>query len=181
MRLYWPWIAWPTGLAYAGSGRVADAVSLLTQAVEYSVAMHNWGGHALFVATLGEALLYAGQYDTAQAHAEQALALARRYKERGHEAWSLRLLGEIAARRDRPHEAEAVAAYHQAMALAEALGLRPLVAHCHLGLGTLYLALRQPAQARSHLSAAVALYRALDLPSWLARAEALAARHGSAH
>ena len=68
-----------------------------------------------------------------------ALALAREHQERGHEAYALRLLGEIAARREPPEsDPGRKHYYHQALALAEDLGMRPLQAYCHLGLGTLY-------------------------------------------
>ena len=62
--------------------------------------------------------------------------------------------------------------YHQALALAEELGMRPLQAHCHLGLGTLYAALGQREQARTVLSTAIALYRDMDMTFWLPQAEA---------
>ena len=56
----------------------------------------------------------------------------------GFQAWALRLLGEIVAH-DTPSKIEpARAAYQQALALAEELGMCPLQAHCHRGLGTLY-------------------------------------------
>ena len=54
------------------------------------------------------------------------------------EAWALRLLGEIAAQAGPPDLESAQARYGQALALADELGMRPLVAHCHLGLGKLY-------------------------------------------
>ena len=70
------------------------------------------------------------------------LALARQHQERGHEA--LRLLGELAAQREPPERERAEAHYHQAL-MAEELGVRPLQAHCHLGLGTLYANINQRA------------------------------------
>ena len=71
-----------------------------------------------------------------------------------------------------PPDAEpAEAHYQQALALADELGMRPLVAHCHLGLGTLY-ATGQRQQARAALTAAIDLYRAMDMTFWLPRAEA---------
>ena len=54
--------------------------------------------------------------------------------------------------------------------------MRPLVAHCHLGLGTLYAATGQPEQARPELSTAIALYRAMDMTFWLPQAEAALAQ-----
>ena len=50
----------------------------------------------------------------------------------------LRLLGEIHAHSDPPEAEPAAAHYQQALALAEELGMRPLQAHCHQGMGTLY-------------------------------------------
>jgi Flp pilus assembly protein TadD len=55
--------------------------------------------------------------------------------------------------------------------LAEELGMRPLQAHCHLGLGTIYAKLGQPEPARTELCTAVALYRAMDMTFWLPQAE----------
>ena len=72
-----------------------------------------------------------------------ALALARAHQERGHQAYALRLLGDIPARREPPEAEQAEAHYQQALALAEELGMRPLQAHCHLGLGTLYAKIGQ--------------------------------------
>ena len=125
---------------------------------------------------LGEAQLLAGRLEEAQALAEQALALAREHQERGHEAYALRLLGDIAARHESPERDQAEAHYRQALTLADELGMRPLVAHCHLGLGTLYLKIGRPEQARAELSAAIALYRAMEMTFWLPQAEAALAQ-----
>ena len=84
--------------------------------------------------------------EEAQVLAEQALALTRAHQELGNQAYALRLLGEIAARRDPPEVDLAAAHYQEALALADELGMRPLVAHCHRGLGTLYAAADQQAQ-----------------------------------
>ena len=62
--------------------------------------------------------------------------------------------------------------YRQALALAEDLGMRPLQAHCHNGLGTLYLKTGQREQARTALSTAITLYRAMAMTFWLPQAEA---------
>ena len=101
----------------------------------------------------------------------QALDLARQQQTRGEEAHALYQLGALHAHAHPPHAAQAAAHYQQA--LAEALGMRPLVAHCHRGLGMLYLKTGREAQARSELSAAIALYRAMDMTFWLPEAEAM--------
>ena len=160
------------GAAYTLGGRVADAVPLLTQAMEQTIATEMVGFQALCGLPLGEAQMLAGRLEEAHTLAERTLALAREHQERGHEAYALRLLGEIAARREPPESDQAEAHYRQALALAEELGMRPLQAHCHLGLGTLYAAIGQREQARTALSTAIALYRDMDMTFWLPQAEA---------
>jgi predicted protein tyrosine phosphatase len=75
-----------------------------------------------------------------------------------------------------PEHALAEAHYREALALAEELGMRPLVAHCHRGLGTLYGRVGRGQQARAALSAAIALYRVMDMTFWLPQAEAALAQ-----
>jgi tetratricopeptide (TPR) repeat protein len=116
---------------------------------------------------LGEAYLLADQVEDARACADRALVLARERGERGHEAWALCLLGDIASRHDRPDVATAEAHYGAAMALASALGMRPLAAHCHLGLGTLYTKIGRLEHARAEISTAIDLYRAMQMTFWL--------------
>ena len=115
--------------------------------------------------------MLAGRLEEAQALAERALALARVHQERGHQAYALRLLGEIAAHRESLEGEQAAAYYQQALTLAEELGMRPLQAHCHRGLGTLYAATSQREQARTALSTAIALYRDMDMTFWLPQTE----------
>jgi tetratricopeptide (TPR) repeat protein len=166
------------GAAYTLAGRVADAVPLLTQALEQTIAMDMRGYQTLCSLSLGEAQMLADRLEEAHALAEQALTLARDHQERGHEAYALRLLGDIAARREPPEGESAVAYYQQALTLADALGMRPLQAHCHHGLGTLYATRGQGEQARAALSAAIEMYRAMDMTFWLPQAEAALAHGG---
>jgi tetratricopeptide (TPR) repeat protein len=133
-------------------------------------------GHALWLACLGEAYLLAGRREDAIAHTERALTLSRAHKARGDEAYALQLLGALHAQGDAPAVEPAEAHYRQALALAEELGMRPLVAHCHRGLGTLYATLGQQEQARTELSAAIVLYRAMDMTFWLPQTEAALAQ-----
>jgi tetratricopeptide (TPR) repeat protein len=119
-----------------------------------------------------EAYVLAGRVEEARHLALQALDLVRTRKERGHEAWTLRLLGELAAQPKPPDGEQAEASYRQALALAEELGMRPLVARCHPGLGKLYARLDRREQAHTALSAAIRLYHAMDMTFWLPQAEA---------
>jgi class 3 adenylate cyclase len=100
------------------------------------------------------------------------LTHTRTYKERGNEAYALHLLGEIAARREPPESDQAEAHYCQALALAEELGMRPLQAHCHCDLGTLYATRGQQGQACAALATAIDLYRDMEMTFWLPQAEA---------
>jgi tetratricopeptide (TPR) repeat protein len=134
------------------------------------------GLQALCGLALGEAQVRAGCLEEAHALAAHTLALTRMHQERGNQAYALRLLGEIAAHRT-PSDVDAAAAhYYQALALAEALGMRPLQAHCHYGLGTLYATVGQREQACSALATAIEMYRAMEMTFWLPEAEAALAQ-----
>ena len=92
------------------------------------------------------------------------VTLAREHGERGHEAWALRLLGEIAAQGDPLDATQAERHYREAGALASELGMRPLQARCQLGLGRLR-------RDRAAVLGAVDLFRSMDMRVWLAEAE----------
>ena len=175
---FFPWIAPALGAAYTLGGRFADAVPLLTQALEQTMATETVVYQALCHLALGEAQVLAGRLEKARILAERALALTREHQERGNQAYALRLLGDIAAQREPPEAALAEDHYRQALTLAEELGMRPLQAHCHLGLGTLYAKTGQREQARTELAAALDLYRAMDMTFWLPQAEAVLAQVG---
>jgi tetratricopeptide (TPR) repeat protein len=174
---FWvPRVASLLGVAYARSGRVAEALPFLEQAVEQQAAMRAMGFQALWVTHLSEAYLLAGRRDEAMPLAQQALENARTHKERGHQAWALRLLGEVVAHGTAPEVESADTYYRQALALAEVLGMRPLQAHCHRGLGTLYATTGQWEQARTEFSTAVDLYHAMEMSFWLPETEAALAQ-----
>ena len=161
------------GYTYILAGRASDALPLLEQYVS-TEAMQRMRGRVHV--WLSEAYLCLGRRDEALAVAVRGLELCRMHAQQGDHAWALRLLGEIYARRYPPQAEPAEAAYREALALAEELGMRPLVAHCHLGLGTLYATTGQPQQARAALSTAVEMYRAMDMPFWLPQTEAALAQ-----
>jgi tetratricopeptide (TPR) repeat protein len=129
-------------------------------------------GGSIWTAWLSEAYLLAGRMDEGVALAERALAFSREHNERGHEAWALRLLGEIVSHHDRPDVATAETHYGAAMALASELGMRPLLAPCHVGLGKLYRRTGQREQAQEHLTTATRMCREMDMRFWLEQAEA---------
>jgi tetratricopeptide (TPR) repeat protein len=173
---FFPRTAAALGAVYMLSGRVSDAVGLLTREMEQTIVMKTAAFQALCILSLGEAQLLAGHLEEAHALAEGVLAHARAHQERGHEAYALRLLGDVAARRGPPESTQAEVHYQQALALADELGMRPLMAHCHLGLGSLYITTGQREQARAALSTAIGLYRIMDMTFWLPQAEAALAQ-----
>ena len=175
--LFLPELAAALGLAYTLDGRVAAGLALVEHGVEQEVASDRPRRRlALFVAWLSEAYLLAGRLEDARQRAAQALDLARQYKQCGRQAWALWLLGESTARHE-PSEVEpATGHYHQALALAEELGMRPLQAHCHRGLGTLYAQTGQRELARTALSVAIELYQTMAMTFWLPQTEATLAQ-----
>ena len=133
---------------------------------------HRSGQALLIIVRLGEACVLAGRLEDALEFAEQALALARERGQRGYEALALRLLGEVAAHRDPPELGSAESGFREAVALATQLGMRPLVSHCHLGLGKLYWRMDNREQAQGHLAIATTMYREMGMMYWLEKASA---------
>jgi tetratricopeptide (TPR) repeat protein len=131
---------------------------------------------AAMLALLGEACLCTDCVDEASTAAQWALSLATERGQRGDAATAMYVLGDIEAHRTPPDIEQVEAYYRQALTLAEELGMRPLQAHCHLGLGTLYATIGQQEQARAELSAAIGLYRAMDMTFWLPQTEAAQAQ-----
>jgi tetratricopeptide (TPR) repeat protein len=175
-------IAASLGSASALQGRLAEGQALLEEAISESLRTGGLQGHASRLARFSEVCRLAGRGEEAWQHARQALDLARQQKTRGNEALALHQLGVVHAYTDPPDVEQAEAHYQQALALAEELGMRPLVAHCHLGLGRLYSQTGRGEEASAALSTAIELYRAMDMTFWLPQAEAaLAQVSGGAH
>ncbi len=168
------------GLGYASAlqGRLTEGRALLEEARSERLRQGMQPGPE--VRWLSEVSHLAGHGEEAGQYARQALDLARRRKIRGEEALALHQLGVVHAHADPPDAVQAETHYQQALTLAEELGMRPLVAHCHLGLGTLYAATGQREQARAALSTAMEMYRAMDMTFWLPQAEAALAQIGRA-
>src|SRR5262249_53550050 len=148
-----------------------DGLPLLEQSMEQAAAM-GWKVDASpLAARLGEGYLEAGRLQDAAALAARALDLATEQRGRGHQAWALRLHAEIDARREPPDLEKPRRHYREALALATELGMRPLAAHCHLGLGKLHRRTGDQAKADEHLTTAAAMYREMGMTFWLEKAE----------
>jgi tetratricopeptide (TPR) repeat protein len=126
----------------------------------------------LLVAYLSQGYLRAGRIQEATDHARRALEYAHTHKEREHQAWVLWCLGDIAMHHNPAEFEHAETYYDQTLTLANELGMRPLQAYCHRGLGKLYSQTGQAEQARTELSTAIEMYRDMEMTFWLPETEA---------
>jgi tetratricopeptide (TPR) repeat protein len=175
----WPEIAEQLAYLYTLSGRVAEGLALLEEALAVMEAMGMVQWRTPLLVHLGETYLLASRAEDARALTERSLSLANERGHRGAEAWARRLLGEIASRDDDPDAASAEAHYGAAIALASELGMRPLVAHCHLGLGQLHREREDRVKADEHLAVATAMYGEMAMTFWLRKSEGAGSRRAS--
>jgi hypothetical protein len=138
--------------------------------------MNVMSQNTLTVVYLAEAHLLAGHVQEATDHASCAIALSRRRNERGYQAWALRLAGELGSRHEVVDVCSGAASYQGALRLTEELGMRPLEAHCHLGLGRLRRRGGDRAAAGEHFGRAAAMYGEMDMKPWLDQVESELAR-----
>jgi tetratricopeptide (TPR) repeat protein len=171
VMLWSPVVASHLGYALARTGHLDDGPRLLEQAISQAASAQQMLFHTPAVVHLGEAYLLAGRVDEAWVSATRALELARAHKERAHQAWAWWVQGEVAACAEPASTEQSVALYQQALARAEELQMRPLQAHCHLGIGTAYSRTGHVKLARRELTTAHALYQAMDMTFWHRQAE----------
>src|SRR3984893_17665287 len=158
------------GHVNARSGRVEEGVSYLQRALAGYASSGIGYLRSMSTTQLGEALLLAGRVEEARDFGTRAVVLASERGERGHEAWAHRLLGETASHCDSPDVAAAEAHYATSKALALKLGMRPLVAHCHISLGKLH-GRAGDRHATEHLATAMNLFREMGMRFWFEKAE----------
>ena len=158
------------GIACILLGRLDEGLRLLEDGVTLTEALGVRAYLALWTSHLGEGLLAAGQIERARAVAQRALELARSHKERGHQAWALRLLGDISVRSDEAEWPKALQYYGESLALAEELSMRPLLARAQLSLGQLHRRMGDRQKAEEHLATALTSLQAMDIRFWSARA-----------
>jgi class 3 adenylate cyclase/tetratricopeptide (TPR) repeat protein len=174
-RFYVPWASARLGAAYLLAGRVEESLALLRRTVEVDAARTAQAEVSLWCGWLAEAYLASGQPAEADALAGRALDLAISHGERGNQGWALRLHAVLATRRAVPDLDAAKTFYQQALVLADELGMRPLVAHCHTGLAKLDRRTGNRKHADEHFTIATTMYRDMDMRFWLQQAETEAA------
>jgi tetratricopeptide (TPR) repeat protein len=167
------WALAQDGEASEASERLREGEQLIDRLAESgTVAISGWAYQAL-----GRACLLLGRLDQARSLADRAIASSPRHP--GFAAHALHLFGDIATHPGRFDTESADTYYRQALALAEPRGMRPLVAHCHLGLGKLYRSTGKREQAQEHLTTATTMYREMDMRFWLEQAEAAVMEPGA--
>jgi len=172
MPFVFPLVASLLGAAYLHSGRLPEALSILKEALQAGASMKLMLFRPLLLGFMGEAYLLNGQLDEARQYVEGALALSQERKERGWEAWSLKLIGQLASYPDFLDYRRAEEAYVSALVIAAEIRMRPLQAQCRLGLGQLFAKSGDTEQAREHLDNAAQMFREMDMTFWLEKAEA---------
>jgi tetratricopeptide (TPR) repeat protein len=166
------WVLAQLGEASETLSRLREGQELLERrAAKGIIGNLGWAYHSL-----GRAALLLGRLDEARRLGDRALESSPRQP--GLAAHALHLLGDIATHADRIDAESGEAHYRQSLALAEPRGMRPLVAHCHLGLGKLYFRTDKREQAQEHFTVATTMYREMGMTYWLEKAEREVSRVG---
>jgi class 3 adenylate cyclase/tetratricopeptide (TPR) repeat protein len=159
--------------AYALAGRFEESLALVEG---ISTLKFDKGGMAiLWTLSSSEAYLMAGRVPDALRLARRGLERTQHAQQRGLEAWAFRLIADANSQGDAPEVVHAADHYQMALNLAWELGMRPLVAHCHLGLGKLYRRTGDDAKTQEHLATAKAMYREMDMGFYSAQADTVGA------
>jgi tetratricopeptide (TPR) repeat protein len=158
--------------AYALAGRQPEALAVLAETVDWDSSMPAPAQRGSVLARLGQAWLLVNRFAEARRCGTRALEFATRYDAPGSEASARRLLGEIALYQAMPaadHTAEDE--LQQALAIASRLALRPLAAHCRVGLAQARARCGKRHDAGEQLKGALAMYRDMEMPFWVNRAD----------
>lgn len=153
-------------------GEASEALSRLREGeklLERQAADGYIGDRGWSYLLLGRAALALGRHDDARRLAGGALNSSSRQP--GFEAHAIHLLGEVATRPNQFDAESGEAHYRRALAFAEPGGMRPLMAHCHLGLSKLYRRTGKQKQARKHAATATMMYRDMGMTYWLDQVE----------
>ena len=151
------WVLAQIGEASEALNRIREGEQLLEQQAARGVVGHRGWAYG----AVSRACLLLGLLDEARCMANRSVESSQRQS--GFAAHALLLLGDVTSHPDRFDAASSAVHYQEALALAERHGMRPLVAHCHLGLSKLYRRTGKLEHAHEHLTTATTMYRVLDM------------------
>jgi class 3 adenylate cyclase/tetratricopeptide (TPR) repeat protein len=165
-----PWAIASSAWALAQTRDTKEALSRVRQAEQLlgnQMASGIFGHRGWAYVALGRACLLLERLDEARHFGNRSVESSQRQP--GSLAHALHLLGDIASHPDAFDAETGAAHYRQALAIAKQHGMRPLIAHCNLGLGQLYGRMGKPERARENLTAATTMYRDVDMDFRLER------------
>jgi tetratricopeptide (TPR) repeat protein len=160
------WVLAQLGEAIEALNRMREVEQLVQRQAARGIVGHP----ARAYHALGRACLVLGRLDEARRLGDREAEILAGHH--GFAAHAEHLLGDIATHPDGFDAESGEAHYRQSLALAEPRGMRPLVAHCHLGLGKLYHRTDKRERAQEHLATATTMYREMGMTYWLEKTEA---------
>jgi class 3 adenylate cyclase/tetratricopeptide (TPR) repeat protein len=160
-------------------GHPDHALPVLEEALRLQKASLSMVPSSYPLTALAEAFRLKGDTKKAIEKAEEALSIFRQKGERGFAAWAHYYVAKIKSEERSEQMEQAFHPYLQAREQAKQLGMRPLLAHCHMGLGQLYLKRGRSEEARPELTAALDLYRSMGMSFWVPQAESSLAKINS--
>jgi len=166
------WALAQIGEASEALNRVREAEQLLEREAAKGIVGHQiWAYGAV-----SRACLLLGRLEEARRLGDRAVESSRRQP--GFTAHALRLLGDIETHPDQFDAESGAAHYREALSLARLHKMRPVVAHCHLGLGKLYHRIGETERARENFTTATQMYRDVEMGFWLDQGEKEMAEFG---
>jgi tetratricopeptide (TPR) repeat protein len=174
-----PWAVASSAWALAQIGEASEALNRVREAEQLleREAAKGIVGHQIWAyGAVSRARLLLGRLEEARRLVDRAVESSRRQP--GFTAHALRLLGDIATHPDQFDAERGAAHYREALALARLHEMRPVVAHCHLGLGKLYHRIGETERARENFTTATKMYRDMEMGFWLDQGEGEMAKFG---
>ncbi len=165
--MLFPFGAAPLGATYVRLGDIDKGLSLLSKSVERAIEMNRMVDFSLLHYWRSQGELHSGDVATALKIAERGLEYSITYKGQGHQAWLLRVLGEVHWRMGEQHYAKADGYFRQSLDLASIPEMRPLLARCQIGIATLCEKTGKRSEAEAALSAAQTLCQDMGMTYWL--------------
>ncbi|MEN8226241.1 MAG: tetratricopeptide repeat protein, partial [Bacteroidota bacterium] len=164
-------IAASLGHTYCLQGNPDAALPILEEAVKPHKSNLSAVPTIYPLTALAEAYHLKGQTEKALHNLKKALDIFRKNGERGFGAWALYYMAKILVQGKSGQVLQAIQSFHQAKEQAVELAMKPLIAHCHTGLGQAYVKMEKPSDARVELMVAIDLYNAMGISRWMPQAE----------